>query len=66
MLNILEKIDILMLEKEIKNKLLENKIIQIKQLTDLKKKDLIKIGFKQKEIEHIEIKLQLEGFDLKQ
>lgn len=64
-MNLLEKIDILMLEKSIKQKLKEKKIINLKQLSNLKRKDLIKLGFNQYEIEQIEIKLQLEGLDLK-
>jgi len=64
-LNILEKIDILMLESTIKNKLKENHITNLRQLTNLKKKELIKLSFNQYEIEQIEIKLQLEGLDLK-
>lgn len=64
-LNILEEIDILMIETKIKQKLKENKITNLKQLTNLKKKELIKLGFNQHEIEQIEIKLQLQGFDLK-
>lgn len=64
-MNILEKIDILMLESTIKNKLKENHIANLQQLTNLKKKELIKLDFNQYEIEQIEIKLQLEGLDLK-
>lgn len=64
-MNILEKIDILMLESTIKNKLKENHITNLRQLTNLKKKELIKLSFNQYEIEQIEIKLQLEGLDLK-
>lgn len=54
-----------MLESTIKNKLKENHITNLRQLTNLKKKELIKLSFNQYEIEQIEIKLQLEGLDLK-
>lgn len=64
-MNLLEKIDILMLKTEIKQKLKKKKIINLKQLTDLKRKDLSKLNFNQYEIEQIEIKMQLEGLDLK-
>lgn len=64
-MNLLEKIDILMLETEIKQKLKQKKITNLKQLTNLKRKDFSKLGFNQYEIEQIEIKLQLEGLDLK-
>ena len=62
-MNSLEKIDILMLGTEIKKKLKQKKITNLKQLTNLKRKDLSKLDFNQYEIE--EIKLQLEGLDLK-
>ena len=64
-LNLLEKIGILMLETEIKKKLKKKKITNLKQLTNLKRKDLSKLEFNQYEIEQIGIKLQLEGLDLK-
>lgn len=64
-MNLLEKIDILMLETEIKKKLKQKKITNLKQLTNLKRKDLSRLEFNQYEIEQIEIKLQLEGLDLK-
>lgn len=64
-MNLLEKIDILMLGTEIKQKLKKKKITNLKQLTNLKRKDLSKLDFNQYEIEQIEIKLQLEGLDLK-
>lgn len=64
-MNLLEKVDILMLETEIKKKLKQKKITNLKQLTNLKRKDLSKLYFNQYEIEQIEIKLQLEGLDLK-
>lgn len=64
-MNLLEKIDILMLETEIKKKLKKKKITNLKQLTNLKRKDLSKLEFNQYEIEQIGIKLQLEGLDLK-
>lgn len=64
-MNLLEKIDILMLETDIKKKLKEKKITNLKQLSNLKRKDLTKLNFNQYEIEQIEIKLQLEGLDLK-
>ncbi|MCI9016191.1 MAG: hypothetical protein HFJ53_03360 [Clostridia bacterium] len=64
-MNSLEKIDILMLKTEIKQKLKKNKITNLKQLTNLKRKDFSKLDFNQYEIEQIEIKLQLEGLDLK-
>lgn len=64
-MNLLEKIDILMLRTEIKQKLKKKKITNLKQLTKLKRKDLSKLEFDQYEIEQIEIKLQLEGLDLK-
>lgn len=64
-MNLLEKIDILMLETEIKQKLKQKKITNLKQLIKLKRKDLSKLDFNQYEIEQIEIKLQLEGLDLK-
>lgn len=64
-MNLLEKVDILMLETKIKQKLKEKKITNLKQLTNLKRKELTKLEFNQYEIEQIEIKLQLEGLDLK-
>lgn len=64
-MNLLEKVDILMLETEIKQKLKEKKITNLKQLTNLKRSNLTKLNFNQYEIEQIEIKLQLEGLDLK-
>ncbi len=64
-MNLLEKIGILMLETEIKKKLKKKKITNLKQLTNLKRKDLSKLEFNQYEIEQIGIKLQLEGLDLK-
>lgn len=54
-----------MLKTEIKQKLKKNKITNLKQLTNLKRKDFSKLDFNQYEIEQIEIKLQLEGLDLK-
>jgi len=54
-----------MLETDIKKKLKEKKITNLKQLSNLKRKDLTKLNFNQYEIEQIEIKLQLEGLDLK-
>lgn len=64
-MNLFEKIDILMLETSIKQKLKEKKIINLKQLTKLKRRNLMKLQFNQYEIEQIEIKLQLEGLNLK-
>ncbi len=57
--------DSLGISKKTYDKLKEKNINDIKDLCQIKKKDLKKIGFLQKEILEVEIKLQLKGFNLK-
>ncbi len=64
-MSLLEEIDVLMLEKNISKKLKKLNINNLKQLSDLSKKELIKLEFEQAEIKQIEIKLQLKGLDLR-
>lgn len=60
-----QNINVLAIENDISKKLINNKIKNLKQLTNLKKKELAKKGFSIYEIGQIEIKLQLQGLDLK-
>lgn len=59
-----EKIEELRLSKEIEEKLKENEIIYIKQLTKLTKTNLKNIGLTSHETSETEAKLQLRGYDL--
>lgn len=66
MLEILDKdIEILKLNIDIVKILKKNKIIKIKQLANKTKTKLKDIGLLGYQISEIEIKLQLEGLDLK-
>lgn len=66
MLEILDKdIDILKLNIDIVKILKKNKIIKVKQLANKTKTKLKDIGLLGYQISEIEIKLQLEGLDLK-
>jgi DNA-directed RNA polymerase alpha subunit len=66
MLNILDKdIDILKLNEDTVNILKKNKIIKVKQLANKSKTKLKDIGLLGDQITEIEVKLQLEGLDLK-
>ena len=66
MLNILDKdIDILKLNEDTVNILKKNKIIKVKQLANKSKTKLNDIGLLGDQITEIEVKLQLEGLDLK-
>lgn len=58
-------IDSLGLSKKTYDKLKENNINDVKKLCQIKKKDLKNLGFLQKEVLEIEIKVQLKGFNLK-
>lgn len=64
--NIDDTIDYLELDKNIKEKLKENNINYVKDLWQLKRKDLKKIGLTDDEIRHTIIKLQLLSMDLNQ
>lgn len=66
MLEILDKdIEILKLNIDIVKILKKNKIIKVKQLSNKTKTKLKDIGLLGYQISEIEIKLQLEGLDLK-
>ena len=66
MLAILEdKIDVLKLNADIVEVLKKKKIIQVKQLANQSKIKLKDIGLLGYQISEIEVKLQLEGLDLK-
>lgn len=66
MLAILEdNIDVLKLNADIVEVLKKKKIIQVKQLANLSKTKLKDIGLLGYQISEIEVKLQLEGLDLK-
>lgn len=66
MLEILDKdIEILKLNLDIVKILKKNKIIKVKQLANKTKTKLKDIGLLGYQISEIEIKLQLEGLDLK-
>lgn len=52
------------LDKQIIQKLNKNNIIEIKDLWQLKRKNLKEIGLNDAEIKHITIKLQLQSIDL--
>lgn len=58
-------IDSLGLSRKTYDKLKENNINDVKKLCQIKKKDLKNLGFLQKEVLEIEIKVQLKGFNLK-
>jgi len=60
-----ENIEKLKLNEEITKILKRNKIVKIKQLTNKSKTNLKEIGLLGYQISEIEIKLQLEGLDLK-
>lgn len=59
-----EKIEFLFLDSSILNKLKYNRIETIENLWKLKKQDLKKMNFIDREIQQIIIKLQLVGIDL--
>lgn len=61
----LEKIEVLDIKQGIKDILRQKGIYEIQQMTELTKRELIKLGLNQNEIKQIEIKLQLKGLDLK-
>lgn len=66
MLAILEdNIDVLKLNSDIVEVLKKKKIIQVKQLANQSKTKLKDIGLLGYQISEIEVKLQLEGLDLK-
>ena len=58
-------IEILKLNSEITNTLKDNKINTIEQLTNLSRTQLKELGLYGYQISEIELRLQLEGFDLK-
>lgn len=60
-----ESIDNLELNNKITNELKEKKILKVEQLCNKRKSQLLKLGLTMKSIEQIEIKLQLQGFDLR-
>lgn len=60
-----ENIEKLKLNEELIKLLKKNKINKIKQLSNKTKTQLKEIGLQSYQISEIEIKLQLEGFDLK-
>ena len=60
-----ENIEQLKLNDEINKILKKNKIIKIKQLANKTKTKLKEIGLQGYQISEIEVKLQLEGLDLK-
>lgn len=64
MLSTTDEITKLNLSKEVINKLFSKNIKTIYDLWILKRKDLKKLGFSDKEIKSIVISLQLEGLDL--
>lgn len=59
-----DKIKKLHLDEDIENILLKNGIDSINKLYILKRKNLKDMGFNDNKINHIIIKLQLQGFDL--
>jgi len=60
-----EAIEKLRLDNETVKILKRNKIVKIRQLTNKTKTKLKELGLAGYQISEIEIKLQLEGFDLK-
>lgn len=60
-----EAIEKLRLDNETVKMLKRNKIVKIRQLTNKTKTKLKELGLAGYQISEIEIKLQLEGFDLK-
>jgi len=60
-----EDLSILSLNDSIQQKLEENDIIKVGDLCSMTKADLRNINFEQSDINSIEIKLQLNGLDIK-
>lgn len=60
-----EDVSILSLKENIISKLEENNINKIEELCSMTKADLRNINFEQSDISNIEIKLQLNGLDIK-
>lgn len=59
-----DDIKILNITNEIENLLKSNKLSKIKDICNLKRKDFKNLGLKDTDINHIIIKMQLNGFDL--
>ena len=59
-----KSLDYLDLDKKIIERLKENNILKVKDIWALKRADLKRLSFKDSEIYHISIKLQLVGLDL--
>lgn len=64
MVNLDKRIDILDLNKNVKEVLKSNNINTIKELWILNKNDLKDIGLSSTDINHIKVKLELIGIDL--
>lgn len=62
--NLEEDIKILNLSKEAEKRLKDNNVDNIKKLWILKREDLKNMGFKDSQINHIIIHMQLKGIDL--
>ncbi len=60
-----ENVENLKLNEEITNFLRKERIIKVKHLTNRTKTDLKNLGLQGYQISEIEVKLQLEGLDLK-
>lgn len=60
-----EDVSILHLNDEVTQKLEENNIFKVEDLCSMTKADLRNINFEQSDISSIEIKLQLNGLDIK-
>ncbi len=60
-----EDVSILSLNEDVRQKLEENNILKIEDLCSMTKADLRNINFEQSDINSIEIKLQLNGLDIK-
>lgn len=53
------------LRKVIEKELVQNNIVKIGQLCEMRKSEILQLGLKSSEVEQIEIKLQLQGLDIK-
>lgn len=62
--NLNDSIDCLELEKDLKKRLEDNNIIYVKDLWQMKRQELKVLGFNNKDINEVIIKLQLSGLDL--
>ena len=64
MVNLNDSINCLKLEKDLIKRLEDNNIIIVKDLWQMKRQELKDLGFNNKDINELIIKLQLSGLDL--